>query len=666
MIGILPPLCCDCCSWLQSLLKMGNGAAMMASLPDLMDKQACENILGESFNEAVFNESADPMGFVTKEQVIQRIQLTQYQHKLYQAEELRQSEAKELTEKYEEEIESMKSIFQEKELAYHNTIEEFEIQVAEHADEIEQLKQKMEIMQKKLDILEAEKREALGLDSGEKSEGESERKDKEDEETTGAITPKKSPMKRSTTFRLVPQSDIDGFNKTIEDLRKQLEEKDKEMTKKIIQEVAKVTVQTNPNRRRSFGSTPHAASLDSAEKSRRISAPVSAAPTPMSSAIAKPLTEHEKEVEILISTLLEELDNGVADAYDKLTAQANSGRCPIAQALLLVATHKGGGNHRGNQIKANELATRAVMNWMKRNLPRGSKYLQFIWGYCHYYGIGFQKDEAEACKYYQLSAEQNYAVAQYFVGNCYRLGKGGLSKDEVEAVKWFQKSADQNYSVAIHNLGLAYRDGRGGLQEDTHKAFELFKQSGDMGYNVAVNEVAECYRYSIGLPEDKPLQADSEDNFSGSSPSKKVFISQQQQKEREKMAFQWYKKAAELGNAQAQDSLGDCYWNGIGVAEDTKEAEKWYEKSAEQGNAKAQYDLATCYYDGVGVDKDRKKAARLFRRSADQHYADAQYSLGVCYASGEGVAQSEKEAQHWFKLAADQGNEDARKRLHDD
>ena len=59
-------------------------------------------------------------------------------------------------------------------------------------------------------------------------------------------------------------------------------------------------------------------------------------------------------------------------------------------------------------------------------------------------------------------------------------------------------------------------------------------------------------------------------------------------------AVEWYRKAAEQGNANAQYILGICYQNGKGVVENSSEAVKWYRKSAEQGHAYAQCNLGYC------------------------------------------------------------------------
>ena len=70
--------------------------------------------------------------------------------------------------------------------------------------------------------------------------------------------------------------------------------------------------------------------------------------------------------------------------------------------------------------------------------------------------------------------------------------------------------------------------------------------------------------------------------------------------------------AAEQGDPEAQNRLGICYTNGIGVRKAPEEAVKWFRKAAEQGFAKAQYDLGLCYERGFGVSKDPAEAEKWF------------------------------------------------------
>jgi uncharacterized protein len=60
----------------------------------------------------------------------------------------------------------------------------------------------------------------------------------------------------------------------------------------------------------------------------------------------------------------------------------------------------------------------------------------------------------------------------------------------------------------------------------------------------------------------------------------------------------WYRKAAEQGNANAQNKLGLMYAFGIGTPKDGAQSLFWYRKAAEQGDASAQFAIGLMYYDG--------------------------------------------------------------------
>ena len=73
---------------------------------------------------------------------------------------------------------------------------------------------------------------------------------------------------------------------------------------------------------------------------------------------------------------------------------------------------------------------------------------------------------------------------------------------------------------------------------------------------------------------------------------------------------------------------------------------------AEQGDAEAQNNLGKCYRDGIGVSQDYAEAAKWFQRSAEQGNADAQNNLGARYHTGTGVPLSHSEAVKWYRLLA--------------
>jgi TPR repeat protein len=246
----------------------------------------------------------------------------------------------------------------------------------------------------------------------------------------------------------------------------------------------------------------------------------------------------------------------------------------------------------------------------RADAEKGSANAQAYLGYCYLEGIGVARDDVEAVRWLRKAAEQNHASAQCNLGFCYDTGQG-VAKDKVEAVKWHRKAAEQGDAVAQRNLGI-------------------------------------CYEHGNGVRKEKAE------------------------------AVKWFRKAAEQGNAAAQYNLGVCYSDGDVVAKhpdpvdvivswglstlgmgsvgkDAAEAVKWFRKAAEQGNADAQNKLGCCYEEGSGAKKDLAEAAKWYRKAAEQGNAYAQHNLGVCYKSGTGVPKNFVEAHKWHNLASAQG-----------
>jgi TPR repeat protein len=124
-------------------------------------------------------------------------------------------------------------------------------------------------------------------------------------------------------------------------------------------------------------------------------------------------------------------------------------------------------------------------------------------------------------------------------------------------------------------------------------------------------------------------------------------------------AMRWNRKAAEQGFANAQVRMGDWYYTGQGVREDHVEAARWYRLAAEQGHVYAMNSLGNCLYHGHGVGQDYHQAVAYYRTAAELGFTHAQRCLGSCYYYGRGISQDYSEAVTWYRRAADQGNADA-------
>ena len=74
---------------------------------------------------------------------------------------------------------------------------------------------------------------------------------------------------------------------------------------------------------------------------------------------------------------------------------------------------------------------------------------------------------------------------------------------------------------------------------------------------------------------------------------------------------------AHAGVARAQNNIGACFAEGLGVARDPALALNWLTLAAEAGDPVGQRNLAALYFKGEGVEQDYGRAAELYRAAAE-------------------------------------------------
>ncbi|KAG0369406.1 hypothetical protein BGX24_002428 [Mortierella sp. AD032] len=106
-------------------------------------------------------------------------------------------------------------------------------------------------------------------------------------------------------------------------------------------------------------------------------------------------------------------------------------------------------------------------------------------------------------------------------------------------------------------------------------------------------------------------------------------------------AMEWYQKAAEQGNSEAQNSIGDMYKLGKGVDKSYERARDWFLMSAEQRNPSGETSVGYMFKHGHGVRQDYSKAMEWFLMAAEGcEHAEAQVGVGELYEGGQGVQRT--------------------------
>ena len=121
-------------------------------------------------------------------------------------------------------------------------------------------------------------------------------------------------------------------------------------------------------------------------------------------------------------------------------------------------------------------------------------------------------------------------------------------------------------------------------------------------------------------------------------------------------------RAAQGGYAPAQVLLAYIQ----DAAENDTAAFEWYRRAAEAGDAAGIYGLGSMYAKGEGVERDPVEAGRLIRRAAEMDHLPAIRTYAHALEDGSlGFASDPAAAVEWFRLAAEAGDAVAMHRLRD-
>ena len=243
------------------------------------------------------------------------------------------------------------------------------------------------------------------------------------------------------------------------------------------------------------------------------------------------------------------------------------------------------------------------------------------------------------------------------MGNCYCYGHG-VEKDIVAANHWYEKSAEQCFAQAQFNLGLSYYKGEG-VEKNLSKALLLFRKSAEQGNANAQLHVGRCLEETNA--SDEEIKAAFRKSAETGNPEAMCFLGEWYYYVEKDLvigslsmseADKWWREATERGYYQAQYNTVESHDFKRSEEDDDKEAVKLFKLSASKGFIPAFFALGLCYNYGNGVRKNKKKALKWFKKAAKYDYAEAVYMIGEYYYND--IADKE-EAISYYKRAAELG-----------
>ena len=241
-------------------------------------------------------------------------------------------------------------------------------------------------------------------------------------------------------------------------------------------------------------------------------------------------------------------------------------------------------------------------------------------------------------KYVEAQADLTSALragngtAGYYLARMYRDGLG-VHRDPVRALAWAEEGAAHGNALAQNMVGLLEDTGHGARGDDK-AALASYLEAADAGLSWGAFNAGYFYESGRGLAQPDAAKA-----------------------------FEYYRRAADDGNAAAGNAIGDLYRTGRGVPQDPDRAIQWYRWASDRGSAAASLSLGYLYANGQGLTQDDAKAVELYRRAARQHLPGALNNLGYMFEYARGVPLDLDRAASYYRRAVERGDKAAMSNL---
>lgn len=271
-------------------------------------------------------------------------------------------------------------------------------------------------------------------------------------------------------------------------------------------------------------------------------------------------------------------------------------------------------------------------------------------------GVGMPHDEPLGLHYLALATNAGDPVSSVSLGAYLTDHHQSLSGKT--GVEWLEAAAQRRVPMAYAALGYTYARGVAGKQ-DAGAALNWFSQGAQLGDPASQAWLCGMYFYGGPGVQRRPdyaarwCQAAS---LGGNVIAMKLLADESNGIANDTGRAYWQWKLADHGDPKYQSMLGDSYDLGDGVAPDLSAATYWFRRAAEQGNASAQDSLAWHLMTGLGGRVDEYEAFAWATKAAATD-ADARRMVGVAYVYGRGVERDPEAGRARLEKATAAGDD---------
>ncbi len=378
---------------------------------------------------------------------------------------------------------------------------------------------------------------------------------------------------------------------------------------------------------------------------------------------------------------------------------APAGKSHLAQLWLLCPKAKRPADYK-----------KRAETYLESAMEAGDGLAYYVKGVMYQKGIGCRQDAESCYKYFELARVRGYQPAEIaLAGILTTLEPEEVEKSEFENMNALIKIAVKK-GIALNNpqtynlLGHLYEKGRLG-KKDLKKAYESYLTAGKLGDGAGYFNCGRFHLDAVGMPVDREKAEEFYRKAIGldhleSYTELGFLLSEPDLDGGNKEGLELLKTAAEYGDDQAMDYLGDFYWkfSAVFTADDLKQASYYYNMCAVAVNPYASFKFAlimvtsfepedrrlkkvvktiikylkaACEEEipqaftllgkinaaGFGVKPNPQRAFEMFRRGAEHEDPEAHMALSYCYQEGFGVKRSAQKAKQEIEKTRELFNE---------
>lgn len=296
-----------------------------------------------------------------------------------------------------------------------------------------------------------------------------------------------------------------------------------------------------------------------------------------------------------------------------------------------------------------------MMSWLVEYAKQGNARAIGIYCYLALSGAIQNCNWRRLEKWLLAMMDEHPGLASFQLGLLYAPGGPALC-DMKKAESYFRKAIELGMDACLVHLAFLYQE-NASEEHGPEEIRELLERALVAGANAPAvyetladvcDDMGDSKASMVYLKKFHKLNPDNERNC--------MLIAYNYQfgngcKADEKMALQYYQKAANLGSGDGLFAVGLAYHEGRGTCRNIKRAMDYFNRAVEAGNPRGYFYLGMNYIEGNGVRMNPELGTDFLEKGMQSGDLQCMLSLATCYATGMGVQTDTERAAELLSQA---------------